>query len=411
MAKLRAKVLLRALGRTDRDQALFINRLMMLSNDILAALHNENFEKAAREFLTLILPYSLADAVSMTGDEYVIAYVGYLEEQYPENCKIRTLSTLKTIADGKSRIVMNREDIGFPESNGEINAAIIEPVKVGSETIGTVKFYFKDPSYVTESQKSSAKGIALLLSTHMTSVELEKQRQLTAEMKLKLLQSQINPHFLFNTINTISSFTRKDPEKARELLREFSAFYRSTLEQSSESISLAQELKNAERYLNLQQARFGDKKLQYKFCVDCESKEDFEIPPFTFQPLVENAIKHGRDTFKKLTISLRVKEKRDTVEIEIEDDGKGMNEKTLSKLFEKKTADFDVNDTLGTKITQSGNIAMRQGGLGLAMSNVYERIKAFYGQKAEIKVESQEGLGTKILLDLPKVIEKEDFEF
>lgn len=98
----------------------------------------------------------------------------------------------------------------------------------------------------------------------MAAVEMETQRKLATSMELKMLQTQINPHFLFNTINTIASFIRTDPMKARTLLREFAVFYRRTLEDSTERISLARELDQVQRYFNFELARFGDARLAFE---------------------------------------------------------------------------------------------------------------------------------------------------
>ena len=106
----------------------------------------------------------------------------------------------------------------------------MEPLFVGGRVEGTLKFYYRDPRKITETLRSIAHGFAQLLATQMAAVEMETQRKLAASMELKMLQTQINPHFLFNTINTIASFIRTDPMKARTLLREFAVSTWRTLE-------------------------------------------------------------------------------------------------------------------------------------------------------------------------------------
>ena len=104
---------------------------------------------------------------------------------------------------------------------------------MGDRTVGTLKFYYKTPRAVDRTQYALASGFAeVLLSTQLAIHELEVQKELTARAEVRALQAQINPHFLFNTLNTIASFTRTDPLRARELLREFSSFYRATLDNS-----------------------------------------------------------------------------------------------------------------------------------------------------------------------------------
>ena len=161
---------------------------------------------------------------------------------------IRTQATHDTIADGSIRVLYCSEDIGFPQDATTIQAAIVVPITVGNAIEGTLKFYYRSAKKITETQKSIAQGFGRLLSTQMAATEMERQRKLATSMELKMLQSQINPHFLFNTINTIASLIRTDPTKARTLLRDFAVFYRRTLEDSSDRIMLSREIEQTMRY-------------------------------------------------------------------------------------------------------------------------------------------------------------------
>ena len=134
----------------------------------------------------------------------------------------------------KTRVFKTQAEAGFPVHIRNIQAGIIVPLKVGKTIQGTLKFYYPKPSRITETQISIAEGFGQLLSTQIAAMELEEQKKLATSMELKALQSQINPHFLFNIINTMASLVRTDPDKARIMLREFAVFYRQTLENSSD---------------------------------------------------------------------------------------------------------------------------------------------------------------------------------
>ena len=212
----------------------------------------------------------------------------------------------------------------------------------------------------------------------MAAVEMETQRKLAASMELKMLQTQINPHFLFNTINTIASFIRTDPMKARTLLREFAVFYRRTLEDSTERISLARELDQGQRYFNFELARFGDARLAFEVNAS-PALLDMMVPPFLVQPLVENAIKHAMPSEGKLTITVRADADGDDVVIVVSDDGVGMTEETCANI---------------TQVESST-------GLGIAVKNVHDRMIGFFGPDAQMVYTSVLGEGTQVTLRCP----------
>lgn len=205
--------------------------------------------------------------------------------------------------------------------------------------------------------------------------------------ELRALQAQINPHFLFNTLNTIASFTRTDPLRARELLREFSQFYRATLENSGQLIPVKREIAQTLRYLTFEKARFGEDRVLVSVDVD-EDAEEVLIPAFVIQPLVENAVRHAMPDEGALKISITVERAGEAaVSIRVADDGMGMDEQTAMRLFDRSIAAPDPNAPQG-------------GGAGVAMHNISERIKRFYGPKSRTSVESAPGKGTTIALHL-----------
>ncbi len=130
--------------------------------------------------------------------------------------------------DSRQQVLQRRGGFG----NGGSSFGIIVPLIVQDRTVGTIKLYYRRGIEIDRTQLAIAEGLGELLSTQLSSYELDRQAELTARAEVKALQAQINPHFLFNTLNTIASLTRTNPNKARDLLREFSVFYRRTLESS-----------------------------------------------------------------------------------------------------------------------------------------------------------------------------------
>ena len=233
-------------------------------------------------------------------------------------------------------------------------------------------------------------GFSELLSTQLAIHELEIQKELTARAEVRALQAQINPHFLFNTLNTIASFTRTDPVRARELLREFSSFYRATLDNSGSLIPVTREVAQTKRYLTFEQARFGEDRIQATFEVD-DDVADTPVPAFIIQPLVENAVRHALSDEGALHIAVRVRASGDeALSIEVADDGVGMDDETAARLFDASLPKPDAQAPQG-------------GGAGVAMRNISERIHRFYGPHSFARVASAPGEGTTVTLHLDLV--------
>ena len=219
----------------------------------------------------------------------------------------------------------------------------------------------------------------------MAASALEEQVKLTTSMELKALQAQINPHFLFNTLNTIASLIRTDPAKARLLLRDFAAFYRSTLEDADDLIALERELKQVERYVSFEVARFGEERLQLVVDVD-ERMMDMQVPSFLIQPLVENAVKHAMKAEGKLVVIITGRIEDDVIVVSISDNGKGMTEETVANMM----------------------TAESQTGLGIAVKNVHDRMIGYFGPDSRMEVESKLSVGTTVSFVLDRAIAQGD---
>ena len=365
----------------DEKRAALIEELLTLSSAMVEALRYGTNEAAAQNICSMVLPYTNADAISITDKENVLAYVGFMQEEYQNGRKIRTKVTQQVLETGKSRTVLNEDEIGFTHAQHKINAAIVEPLVVAGNPVGVIKFYYRSSTQVTKSQRMIARGFSRLISTQIAAQETEHQRELNAMMEVKMLQSQINPHFLFNTINTISSLTRTDPEKAREMLRDFAGFYRATLAKADETITLYEELENTRKYAGLQQMRFGEDRLQFEVNLRRDYQEQLQVPPFIFQPVVENSILHGMPTTGTLHVTIAGAVEGKNLLVRVMDDGVGMSPEICAMLFKE------------SPITRQG--------LGLAMKNVYDRVKGHFGKRANIIVSSELGRGTTTTFIFP----------
>ena len=336
-----------------------------------------------------LMPETKATTVAITNESVVLACIGELEDEFPPGSAVHTPATRYVLEHGimqsftDAMVVEDAESGAFPR----IPAGIVAPLKVRGRTVGTLKFFYRRARDVNRTQYALASGFADLLSTQLATIELDRQAELAARAEVRALQAQINPHFLFNTLNTIASLTRTDPMRARELLREFASFYRTTLESSDSFIPVLREVQQTERYLLFERARFGDDRIVEESSIE-DGAEDEPVPSFIIQPLVENAVRHAMPDEGPLNITVTVRrEDAEMLVIEVADNGLGMDAKTASQLFSGRMREPDASAPQGS-------------GTGVAMYNISERIKRFYGPRSRTSVVSELGEGTVITLCL-----------
>ena len=204
--------------------------------------------------------------------------------------------------------------------------------------------------------------------------KIEEQHRLLLEARLDALASQINPHFLFNTLNSVSTLIRVNPEQARAMVARLSRILRRRLRNQDHFSSLRHELEFIDDYLSIELVRFGEK-LRVDKHID-PATLDMLVPSMLLQPLVENSIRHGiSGKIDGGTITLRARRNHDRLAIEVEDDGVGIPEAELSQILSK----------------------------GIGVNNVKERLKVLYNQDYRMLIDSQPGRGTRIEIEVPEM--------
>ncbi len=209
-------------------------------------------------------------------------------------------------------------------------------------------------------------------------IKLEEQERLLLHARMEALQNQINPHFLFNTLNSISSLVRFDPDMAREVIFKLATILRRLLNTSEAFAPLREEFEFIDNYLDIEVVRFGRDKLRVIKELDPASL-DVVVPSMLLQPLVENSIKHGiGPKVEGGSIYLRSRVTDSKLIIEVEDDGVGMGAAQLEE-------------------------SSSWSGMGIGMANISERLQVLYGDTARMTIDSHEGKGTLIRIRLPLV--------
>jgi two-component system LytT family sensor kinase len=227
-------------------------------------------------------------------------------------------------------------------------------------------------------------------------LKLEEQERLLLQARLDALQSQINPHFLFNTLNSISSLVRVRPEQARELIVKLANILRSLLKKHDAFVLLRDEIEFIDNYLDIEVARFGSEKLQVIKDLEPQTLEVI-VPSMMLQPIVENAIKHGlAPKIDGGSIVLRSRfQPEHRLRIDIEDNGVGMNTSN-GKFGERRRFARDGDET-ETHVE------------GIGMYNVAERLRVLYGTNAHMTVQSSPGIGTRISIEVPLLQTEREF--
>jgi len=309
-----------------------------------------------------------AKAVVITNEKYITASYSTSEDFKIAHTDIKSEVTKKVLKTGKICIIGQCDDVKYFQCvTGKIKSCIISPLFQGDKVSGTLKIYFDTKENVTASNQYLVEGLSLLISTQLELSSVENLKTMAKEAELKALQTQINPHFLFNALHTTSFFVRKDPNKAREIIIDLSTYLRYNLENSSKLVPLEMELEQVKAYFNIEKARFGDK-ISLNIDVD-ENIKNISIPSLIIQPLVENSIKHG--LLKKREggfVNIIAKKENKGCLITIEDNGVGIDQKIIDNLDDR------IDKNIGLK-------------------NVHNRIKLIYGKGLVVeKLET----GTKI---------------
>jgi len=289
---------------------------------------------------------------------------------------IRSNNTREVLKTGEVMLVIKDDEDEIIEDffyiSPHIKSCIILPLKEKNDVSGTLKIFFDTAEKITEKNRYLMIGLSHLISTQMEISKVENLISLLKYSELKALQSQINPHFLFNVLNTMTSLIRTNPEKAREVTIDLSNYLRYNLDNNLKSVELIKELNQIDTYIKIEKARFGDK-LNIIYDVD-ESLYNFQIPSLIIQPLVENSIKHG--ILKKRDngfVKIIVKKIDKDIEVAIEDDGVGIEQAIIDNLDKK------IEENIGLK-------------------NVHQRLKLLYGEGLNItKLEQGTRIKFKIL--------------
>lgn len=311
-------------------------------------------------------------AVSITDREKILAFIGIGCDHHLPDTPITSPASFQAI---------NTDEVKYLDGIHEpyqcsinkycrLGSSLVIPLRgENNKVIGTIKLYEAKNTLFSSINRTLGEGIASLLSAQILTGQNERYKQMLSQSEIKLLHAQVNPHFLFNALNTLLAVIRRDQRQASHLVQNISTFFRKNLKRPKEIVTLKDELEHVTAYLEIEKMRFMDK---LDITIDIpDSLENVQLPAFSLQPIVENAIKHG--------ISQII--------------GKGMI--TIRAYQQQATLFLDVEDNAGTYREEHKDNS------GLGMNLVHKRIQIRYGEQYGMHVYCQPDSYTRVTLSIP----------
>jgi len=322
-------------------------------------------ERAARTVAYELFEKLGYGAVAVTDTQRVLAFVGAGADHHAAGDRpIRPV--YESLASARPLLAPLGLRTECSHAACPLGAAAVAPLSLDDGPAGAVVAYATAGSPLDEGAVQSLELVAEQLSAQL---QLSELRSATATA----LQAQIEPHFVFNALNTIASFIRTDPERARQLVLAFADTLRARLGRSGELVTLEEELGHVASYLELEQARFGS---DLQVTVDAAPDAlRVRIPALVVQPLVENAVKHGK-TARPLHLIVRARVRRGRLRVTVRDDGRGIAREAIDRVLEPGFGE----------------------GTGVGLANVHRRLEAHYGSGVRLR---SFPFGTVVRLEVP----------
>ncbi|WP_240641481.1 sensor histidine kinase [Nocardioides ferulae] len=353
---------------SEAERATFrtLHTASLAAPSLRSGLTRESAERSIRHLRALLG----TPAMALTDTETALAWDGTGQHHAPAAGRLAAL----TLDRGGTR-VFDRDDLPCAVAGCPVRSAIASPLLVEERIVGTLQVFTPSP---TAGLARASDEVARWISGQLELAELDASRTRLMEAEVRALRAQISPHFIYNSLGAIASFVRTDPDRARELLLEFADFTRYSFRRHGEYTTLAEELRSVERYLLLEQARFGDR-LRVMLSIAPEVLP-VAVPFLCIQPLVENAVRHGLEAAEGGgRIRIVALDRGQECVIEVEDDGAGEDPEKVRRAL-------------------AGDTELDSVGLG----NVDARLRNAFGDDYGLVVETAPGAGTKVVVRVPK---------
>ena len=255
-------------------------------------------------------------------------------------------------------------------------SVLAEPFMIQNQAVGCLLVWVKKQFVFHQSDVELLHNFGMLASSQLAMEKLEKQEQMRQKAEFKALQFQVNPHFLFNALNTISSVCRENSDRARELLLTLADYFRYNLGNGAYLVPMQEEMEHVQDYLEIEKARFEENLI---VTYDLTDEMHILIPTLILQPIVENAVRHGRGRDGKRVVHISVRREKDGYVVQVQDKGPGFDPEVLRKL------------SRGEEIGKS-----------IGLSNVHRRMQNMYGEENGLQIENLEEGGSRVTMHFKK---------
>jgi two-component system, LytTR family, sensor kinase len=347
----------------------------------LAALHTANvaapalrtgLDRASAERSISHLRQLIGTAGVAIADTFGILAAEGVDEAH---CALVEKPMQLAVSTARPQVLSPRDLLCGSAGTCPLQAGVVVPIRTGDDVVGAIVAL--DPSAPASLLRLSGE-VAEFVSTQLQLAELDGSRRRAVQFELRFLRAQISPHFIYNALTAIESFVRSDPDRARELLVEFADFIRYSFRSHGQFVTMAEELRLVDTYLDLERARFGDR-LEVTLRVAPEVLSVM-LPPFVLQPLVENAVHHGLEpSGRPGHLEITITDADNDAEVSVEDDGVGAEPGRISRAL-AGTGDEE----------------------GVGLHNVDERLRTVFGDESRLTIETAPGAGTRVTVRIPK---------
>lgn len=365
----------------ENEAALATRQALKIAEEALPFLKKDSTFDVADGLADLLYERLKLAAVSVTNKQEVLAHKGLGDKHHRKGDRVISPLALKAIESKKMQVSYTKSDIPCELERCPLEAGIMIPITEADDVSYLITFYFRKSQHISPVELMMAEGLGQYISNQLTVLTTEKLKANIRDAELRNLQAQINPHFLFNTLQLIASLFREDPKLARHLTLQLASYMRFNLRLVSKSlVELEKECEHVLAYTTIIQERFRNR-LQIDFHVP-DDVSNIYIPPSTIQPLVENAVQHGlKNVADHAKVEIRMEKFEGELFITIRDNGIGFPKHILPIVSHKPL----VGD-------QSG---------GTGIYNVNQRLIQLIGESARLRIRNIPSGGSEVSFSIP----------